>query len=64
MDEFYKALIKDEKLENDEIEEIKMVFNDQRIKVHHLPRMTNEKLKEAGIVQLGLRESILTLLGK
>lgn len=64
MDDFYKALIVNEKLEADEIEEIQTVFKNQRIKVHHFPRLTDKKLEKYGIRQGGIRESILVVLGK
>ena len=60
---FYKAL-KNEDLDEDEIQEIRSVFIQQKIKSKHLPRLNDEKLEKYGIIQGGLREAILSVLGK
>ena len=67
MDEFYTAL--ESKLMNpakkaEQLALVKQKFEEQDIEVNHLSRLTNEKLKETGIVQLGIRESIIAVLGK
>jgi hypothetical protein len=64
IDDFYDALLKDEGLDGDDIAIVKGVFQKEKIKIKQLPRFTDEKLKEAGITQIGLREAILAVLGK
>jgi hypothetical protein len=63
MEDFYAALEKFG-LEADDIAVIRAVFVEQRIKFWTLASLTDEKLKEAGIKQLGLREAILAFVGK
>ena len=64
MEKFYHALAEIEEMDNEEIAIIKSNFIKEKIRVKHLPRLTDEKLKKCGIWQGGLRESILMLLGK
>jgi hypothetical protein len=40
------------------------VFQQQRVKVGVLDRLTDEKLKEDGLTQKGLREAMLAVLGR
>ncbi len=67
MKAFYKAL--ESKLTNpskkaQQLALVQQKFDEQDIEADHLPRLTDEKLEKYGIVQGGLRESILSLLGK
>jgi hypothetical protein len=64
LDEFYRALQDREGLESDEVSEIKGVFEQQRIKIQRLHRLTDEKLKVYGLGARGYREAILDLVGK
>jgi hypothetical protein len=64
MDEFYKALERDQRLNENQIKKIRDVLEEQDIVSTVLPRLTDEKLKEYGLKQGGLREAILTVLGK
>ena len=63
MNEFYEALHARGHNEED-IGIIKNTFDEQRIKVNVLSRLTDEDLKEYGIKQGRLRKSILAVLGK
>jgi hypothetical protein len=67
MEEFYTAL--EQKLTNlskkkKQMETIKKIFDEQDIEVGVLSRLTDGKLKEAGLVQIGLREAVLAVIGK
>lgn len=64
MDEFYDVLKKEVYRSADVDDIIKPVFEPQQIGIRQLPRLTDAKLKEAGILQMGLREAILEVLGK
>ena len=64
MEDFYEVLQKDQGLDGDDIKNIEGVFEKEKIKVKQLLRLTDEKLKEAGVSQIGLREAILAVLGK
>jgi len=67
MEEFYAAL--EQKLTNPskkerQMETIMKIFEEQDIEVGVLDRLTDEKLKEDGLKQGGLREAVLAVLGK
>ncbi|KAJ3371319.1 hypothetical protein HDU91_005346 [Kappamyces sp. JEL0680] len=63
MDEFYTALL-DTGLNEDEVRIVKGIFSINIIKPFHLHRLSDKKLKDMGIAQLGLRESVLVLIGQ
>jgi len=63
LEDFY-ALLKIEGLDDGDVGIIKSVFEDQKIKVKHLQLLTDEELEKVGITQIGLRKSILAVLGK
>jgi hypothetical protein len=63
MDEFYRKLGAKGCTEDD-IGIIRNAFDGERIRVGALPRLTDDKLKEYGLKQGGLREAILAVLGK
>lgn len=67
MDEFYKAL--ESKLTNpaknkQQLALVKQKFDEQDIETDHLSYLTEEDLEKYGVVQGGLRKSILAVLGK
>jgi hypothetical protein len=63
MQEFYDAL--GAQGSNDsQIAKIRKIFDEQEIGVNVLARLTDEKLKEDGLTQRGLREAVLAVLGK
>ena len=66
MDDFYTALgnnLGTEKKQR-QLDLVRKVFDEQDVEFNTLSRLTDEKLKEVGITQLGLREAILAVLGK
>jgi hypothetical protein len=63
MEEFFAAL-RARGCDDEDIGIISDVFQKQRIKVGVLHRLTDEKLKEDGLTQRGLREAVLAVLGK
>jgi hypothetical protein len=63
MDKFYSALQKED-LDDVDITGVQNIFEKEKIKASTLPRLTNEKLKEYGLAQGGLREAVLAVLGK
>ena len=60
---FYDGLKSEEDLEEQDIEIIRGVFDEERIKAKQLLRLTDEILRECGLKQTGLRQAILSLLG-
>ena len=62
MDDFYKVL-ESTGLTEGQIDRIRKCFAEQELLISHLPHLTNEDLKDYGIVG-GLRISILAVLGK
>ncbi|KAJ3308090.1 hypothetical protein HDV04_001826, partial [Boothiomyces sp. JEL0838] len=62
MDEFYDALKGISDWEEEDTEIVKEVFITQRIKLNQLSTLTDEKLKECGLKQLGLREAVLSVI--
>ncbi|KAI3655550.1 hypothetical protein MP638_006452 [Amoeboaphelidium occidentale] len=66
MDEFYEALQNelDDEFKEELVTTAKKVFREQGIGLKQVPTLTNEKLKEYGLKQGGLREAILKVLGK
>lgn len=62
MDDFYKALEAIVGWENEDTETVKNMFEVQRIKLPQLATLTDAKLKEAGLIQLGLREAVLSVI--
>ena len=62
MKKFFDKLKTEQELDDDEIEIIKKVFKDERIKFKQLKTLTDEKLEKCGIKQLGLREAIVALI--
>ena len=63
MEEFYEAL-RAVGLNEGQMKKIHNVFEEHDIISTVLPRLTDEKLKEDGLTQIGLREAILAVLGK
>ena len=63
MDLFYDELKKEVGHSADVDDIIKPVFETQHFGIRQLPNLTDAKLKEDGIIQRGLREAILTVLG-
>jgi hypothetical protein len=59
---FYQALKSEEELDDDEIKRIEVAFNKEKIRFKNLQRLNNELLKECGIAQMGLRQSILAVI--
>ncbi len=64
LEEFYQALQSREGLDSEEVSEIKRIFEEQKINIRVLHRLTDEKLREDGIVARSHREAILALIGK
>ncbi|EGF76381.1 expressed protein [Batrachochytrium dendrobatidis JAM81] len=67
MEEFFGRLKTEEDLDDEEIDIIKDCFTKQKLKIKQLMAtgdlaMTDEKLKEIGISQLGLRTAILAVI--
>jgi hypothetical protein len=62
MDEFYDSLLSTG-LNQNQVDRIRVVFEQQEILVSQLPRLTDAKLEADGITQRGLREAILAVLG-
>jgi hypothetical protein len=67
LEEFYKALKDEEGFEVEDVVLVKDVFVKQKLKFKQLMEtgnlaMTDEKLKEVGITQMGLRTAILSLI--
>jgi hypothetical protein len=62
MDDFYKALESIVGWEKEDTEIVKKVFGAQRIKLPQFTTLTDAKLKEAGLTQLGLREAVLSVI--
>lgn len=58
IDGFYDASKNQEDLEEEDIAIIKGIFTEHRIKFKTLCRLTDEKLKDSGILKLGLREAM------
>jgi hypothetical protein len=58
MDEFYSAL-RASGCDDDDIDIIKTVFQQQRIKVGMVSRLTDADLNEAGLAQVGLCNAVL-----
>ncbi|KAI8925854.1 hypothetical protein BC831DRAFT_512209 [Entophlyctis helioformis] len=64
MDGFYSALKTRTNVNDDDIRMIAEIFGSQRIDFSILPSLTDNDLKELGIAAMGLRKSILAVLGK
>ena len=64
MENFYAALVKHGGLDDEEIAMVPTVFKEQHINFRILSRLTEAELQADGIVQGGLRKSILAVLGK
>jgi hypothetical protein len=62
MYDFYKALESIVDWEKEDTEIAKKVFRVQRIKLTQLTTLTDAKLKEAGLTQLGSREAVLSVI--
>ena len=67
LEEFFKALKDQRKRSDEDIQKIKNVFAAQGVMFDDLMEtgdlaMTDEKLKEVGITQMGLRTAILSLI--
>ena len=62
MDDFYKSLEAIGGWEKEDTEIVKKVFGVQRIKLSQITTLTDAKLKEAGLTQLGLREAVLSVI--
>ena len=58
---FFDKLKSEQELEDDEVKIIKGVFAYQKIKFKNLNKTTDEKLKEDGIKERGLRDAILAV---
>ena len=61
MEDFFDKLKSEQLLEDDEVKIIKDVFAYQKIKFMNLKKTTDEKLKEDGIKERGLRDAILAV---
>jgi hypothetical protein len=62
MQDFYKSLEAIVGWEKEDTEIVKKVFGVQRIKLSQITTLTDAKLKEAGLTQLGLREAVLSVI--
>lgn len=61
MDEFYKLL--GEQLDNDQVEKVRLCFEENSIGLKQLHALNEERLKELGGLKLGFRLAILTVFG-